>query len=59
MIDSDTLNEIAPDLVGLTTAEALSQLVEEGYLELVECKWGYCSRTSVRYSEYCMNHGGN
>jgi len=59
MIDSDTLNELAPDLVGLTTAEALSQLVEEGYLELVECgKWD-CHRTSFRGSDFCMDHGGN
>ena len=59
MIDSDTLNELAPDLVGLTTEEALSQLVEEGYLELVECKWWYCRRTSLRNSDFCMDHGGN
>jgi len=59
MIDSDTLNELAPDLVGLTTEEALSQLVEEGYLEVVECRNYHCNRTSLRYSEHCMNHGGN
>ena len=59
MIDSDTLNELAPDLVGLTTEEALSQLVEEGYLELVECRGYYCNRTSLRYSDFCMDHGGN
>ena len=59
MIDSETLNELAPDLVGLTTVEALSVLVEEGFLELVECAQWYCPRTSLRGSSFCMDHEGN